>query len=404
MSADMQDKHPLILPGNHHVSTLLVRHYHNKVKHMGRHFTDGAVRSAGIWITGVKRLINSILHKCVPCRKLRGNVQFQRMADLPQDRLEPAPPFTNVGLDVFGPWPVVARKTRGGHANSKRWAVIFTCLVTRAIHIEVVDEMSSSAFINALRRFIAIRGNVRIFRSDRGTNFVGATDDLRIDSINVEDGTVKDFLFNSGTIWIFNAPHSSHMGGSWERMIGICRRILDSMLSELSNKNLTHDVLVTLMAEVSAIVNARPLVSVSTDPESPSVLSPATLLTMKTEQSVKSFKLEDFGVKDLYKRQWRQVQYLSNQFWSRWRKEYLCSLQSRRKWQSDRPNLNQGDVVLLKDKTQHRNEWPLGIVQNPLFSDDGVVRKAQVRVFQEGKAHVFTRPVTEIVLLLSDAM
>ncbi|VDI66648.1 Hypothetical predicted protein [Mytilus galloprovincialis] len=90
--------------------------------------------------------------------------------------------------------------------------------------------MNSSAFINAVRRFAAIRGQVNIFRYDRGTNFIGTIDDLKIDSINVEDGPFKNFLYNSGTTWIFNPPHSSHMGGAWERMIGITRRILDSML------------------------------------------------------------------------------------------------------------------------------------------------------------------------------
>ncbi|MEW8309172.1 MAG: hypothetical protein AB2695_18910, partial [Candidatus Thiodiazotropha endolucinida] len=118
---------------------------------------------------------------------------FQEMSDLPADRIQPGPAFTSVGVDTFGPWPVVARRTRGGHANSKRWAILFTCLTTRAIHIEVVEELSSSAFINALRRFVAIRGKVNIFRSDRGTNFVGATHAMQIDAINVEDGHLKRF-------------------------------------------------------------------------------------------------------------------------------------------------------------------------------------------------------------------
>ena len=113
------------------------------------------------------------------------------MADLPLDRLIPGPPFSSVGLDVFGPWPVVTRKTRGGSAQSKRWAVLFTCLTTRAVHIEVIEDMSSSCFINALRRFIALRGPVKLFRSDKGTNFVGAVDDLRVNVINVEGNKVQ---------------------------------------------------------------------------------------------------------------------------------------------------------------------------------------------------------------------
>ncbi|XP_071153733.1 uncharacterized protein [Mytilus edulis] len=296
---DLREKKPLIVPGRHHIATLLVRHYHNKIKHQGRHFTDGAIRSAGFWIVGAKRLISSIIHKCVTCRKLRGKTEYQIMSDLPEDRLEPSPPFTNVGIDTFGPWTIVSRKTRGGYANSKRWAILFTCLVTRAIHIELIEEMSSSAFIKTVRRFAAIRGQVKIFRSDRGTNFIGAIDNLKIDSINVEDGSFKNFLYNSGTTWIFNPTHSSHMGGAWERMIGITRRILDSMLLNAVGRSLTHDVLNTLMAEVSAIVNSRPLVPVSTDPENPLILTPAMLLTQKTDYIFTSDHLGEFDKRDL---------------------------------------------------------------------------------------------------------
>jgi hypothetical protein len=162
--------------------------------------------------------------------------------------------------------------------------VLFTCLSSRAIHIEVIEEMSTSSFINALRRFSSLRGKVKEFRSDCGTNFVGSTDPLQINAINVEDDPTKGFLWDSGTIWRFNPPHASHMGGAWERMIGIVRRIIDSML--LDSKHLTHEVLSTFMAEICAIVNARPIVAVSSDVEDPQVLSPSTLLTQKTVQEV----------------------------------------------------------------------------------------------------------------------
>ncbi|XP_051251663.1 uncharacterized protein LOC127361224 [Dicentrarchus labrax] len=113
-----QEKHPLILPGGHQVTTLLVRHYHNKVAHQGRHFTEGALRAAGVWIVGGKRLISSIIFKCVICKKLRGKPEVQKMSDLPTDRLAMDPPFTHVGLDVFGPWNVETRRTQGGAAES----------------------------------------------------------------------------------------------------------------------------------------------------------------------------------------------------------------------------------------------------------------------------------------------
>lgn len=167
--------------------------------------------------------------------------------------------FTNIGLDVFGPWHVITRKTKGGAANSKRWALLFTCLCTRAMHIEVIEEMTSSSFINALKRFIAIRGNVKIIRSDRGTNFVNdvAANSLNLNCVNVEYNVSKPHLEEKGITWIFNPPHSSHMGGVWERMIRKTRQILDAVLLNSSSKNLTHEVLVTFLTEVSAIINSR---------------------------------------------------------------------------------------------------------------------------------------------------
>ena len=185
---------PIVLSGRSHIATLLVRYFHEKTKHQGRHLTEGAIRSGGYWIIGAKKLISSLVHKCVVCRKLRGKTEHQITAELPTDRVAPGPPFSYVGVDVFGPWQIVSRRTRGGTAQSKRWAVLFTCMTTRAVHIEVIEEMSSSSFINALRRFISLRGNVIQFRSDRGTNFVGAAEELKFNVINVGDGKVSDFL------------------------------------------------------------------------------------------------------------------------------------------------------------------------------------------------------------------
>lgn len=227
------EKNPILIPGDHHIAKLLVQHHHMLIRHQGRHFTEGAVRSSGYWITGCKRLVYSIISKCVKCRRLRGSVMSQKMADLPVERLTPCPPFTYVGVDCFGPWNVVTRRTRGGSSDSKRWAVLFSCLSCRAVHIELIEEMSTSSFINALRRFYAIRGRVKEFYSDRGTNFVGAVHELDIPCVNVENPTVMEVLSDNGTIWKFNTPHSSHMGGAWERLIGVFRRILDSYLVRL---------------------------------------------------------------------------------------------------------------------------------------------------------------------------
>ncbi|XP_032413047.1 uncharacterized protein LOC116716235 [Xiphophorus hellerii] len=384
------EKSPLILLKHSHISLLLTRHHHELVEHQGRHLTEGAIRAAGLWLLGCKTLVNSVIHKCVTCRKLRGKVEQQLMAALPPERLKTCSPFTYVGLDVFGPWTITARRTRGGLAESKRWAIMFTCMSSRAVHIEVIESLDTSSCVNALRRFFALRGPAKQLLSDRGTNFVGASKELGMDK------SMQKYLTEQGCSWEFNPPHASHMGGSWERMIGVARRILDSML--LRNKiQLTHEVLCTLMAEITAIINARPLVPVSSDPENPFVLSPSMLITQK---SCLQPPPGDFLDKDLYTKQWRQVQALSNQFWTRWRHEYLPTLQQRQKWTVSCRNLQVGDLVLLKDAQVTRNSWPMAKVNATFPGKDSRVRKIEVKGWSQGCVKTFMRPVTEVILLM----
>ncbi|KAJ8000025.1 hypothetical protein DPEC_G00200530 [Dallia pectoralis] len=321
------------------------------------------------------------------------------MADLPPDRVSTEPPFTYVGLDVFGPWSITARRTRGGQANSKRWAVIFTCLSVRANHIELIEAMDTSSFINALRRFFALRGPPKQIRSDCGTNFRGACKELKMLLAEPDHPSLSRFLSDEGCTWIFNPPHSSHMGGAWERMIGISRRILDSMFTQVGPSRLTHELLSTLMAEVCAIVNARPLAPISSDPASPFLLTPAMILTQKVCTShPPTGSFEDPA---LYRQQWRRVQHLANTFWTRWRREYLVTLQTRCKWQTSKPNIKEGDLVLLKDTQVKRNEWPMALVTKAFSSSDGKVRKLELKVTKGGTARTYFRPITEVVLLMS---
>lgn len=165
------------------------------------------------------------------------------MDDLPPERLHMCPPFTYVGVDVFRPWPIISRRTRGGQARSKRWVMLFCCMSSRAVHIELTDSLDTSSCINALRRFFAIRGPVKQIRSDCGTNFIAAAKELGL-SQKQPDIKVQNFLSQQGCSWVFNPPHATHMGGSWERLIGLSRRILDAILLQ-ENIQLTHDILCT---------------------------------------------------------------------------------------------------------------------------------------------------------------
>ena len=247
-SLEFGEKHPVLIPKKNHIAHLITRHHHRQVHHQGRQITHGAIRQAGYWLIGGHNTVARELNKCVTCKKLRGPVIEQRMADLPADRTEVAPPFRNVGFDVFGHWMIRSRKTGGGAANSKRWGLVFTCLCSRAIHIELLESIDASSFICALRRFFALRGPVSILRCDRGTNFIGGKSELGDSLREMDQPQVKGYVNSHGCEWIFNPPHASHFGGAWERQIGAIRRVLEAMFAELGSHQLTYELLVTLTA------------------------------------------------------------------------------------------------------------------------------------------------------------
>ncbi|XP_070567346.1 uncharacterized protein [Ptychodera flava] len=167
-------KHPAILPRDSHVTRLIVSHFHGKVQHQGRGMTLNSIRANGYWIVRGVKVVSSCIHKCVTCRRLRRPVEEQKMADLPEDRVQPSPPFTFCGMDCFGPFIV-----KDGRKHHKKYGLLFTCMCSRAIHIEMLDDMSTDCFINSLRCFIAIRGPVQQLRSDQGSNFVGAKNEFQ---------------------------------------------------------------------------------------------------------------------------------------------------------------------------------------------------------------------------------
>ena len=173
--------------------------------------------------------------------------------------------------------------------------------------------------------------------------------------------------------------------------------VVDKIILQTNTSHLTHEILTTLMAEVTAIMNSRPLVPVSSDPEAPAVLTPSMLLTQKADTL--SAPIGDFDANDLSNKHWKRVQGLADAFWKRWRHEYLTTLQPRKKWHSERRNLQVGDVVLLKDSQVKRTEWPTGLVVKTVPGQDARVRKVEVKVVKQGTPKVYLRPISEVILL-----
>lgn len=242
--------------------------------------TTNEIRANGYWIIGCSSAVYSQISKCVKCRRLRAYTQVQRMSDLPADRLTDEAPFTYSAVDFFGPWYI-----RQGRKELKRYGVLFTCMACRAVHLETACSLDTSSFINSLRRFISIRGPIRQLRCDRGTNFVGAENELRDAVKELDDQQLQRYLTSEGCDFItfkMNVPSASHMGGVWERQIRSVRNVLSSLM-EHCGSHLDDEMLRTFMCEAAAIVNSRPLTVANIhDPNSLEPLTPNHLLTMKS--------------------------------------------------------------------------------------------------------------------------
>jgi hypothetical protein len=384
--------HPVILPQHSHITTLVINHYHAKTCHAGANTTLNEIRASGFWIIKGRSAVTSHVWNCVGCRKLRASTVSQKMSDLPVDRLEPAPPFSASGVDMFGPFYI-----KEGRSEKKRWGVIFTCLSMRAIHIEVARALTTDGFINAYRRFVARRGPIRTLRCDCGTNFVGAKNEFEAALSEMDNDRIQQRLLQDGCDWIsfkMNVPHASHMGGVWERMIRSVRNVLSGILLQ-HGEQLDDDLLHTFMIEAEAVVNSRPLTYHDKSPDSPEPLTPSQLLTLKAKVVLPP--PGKFVKEDLYcRRRWRRVQYLANEFWSRWRKEYLTTLQDRRKWCTTKDNIKPGDVVLMVEDNVTRSQWPLGVITETNESVDGHIRKVRVKTSTSS----YDRPVSKLVFLL----
>ena len=390
---DDRDKFPIIIPKNSKATTAMIRWHHAKIEHRGKHFTISRIRSAGYWVINGNKEVGSVVYKCVRCLWLRGKCSNQKMADLPYNRTEAAPPFTYCGVDIFGPILV-----KEGRKTVKRYGVLFTCLSLRAVHIELAASLETDSFIQSLCRFVARRGAVREVRSDNGTNFVGAENELLKAYEEMDHQKIGNFLTTQGCDyikWERNTPHASHMGGVWERQIRTVKSVIQSLLKS-SPRRLDEESLRTFLTEAEGIVNSRPLTLEDLNNPEIEPISPNQILTMKTRVAPPPPGV--FQQEGVYARKrWRVVQHMANSFWSRWRKEYLQLQQSRQKWTETKRNLKVNDIVLVKDESAPRGQWPMGRVIEIHESSDGLVRS--VSLFAKGT--IYKRPIHKTVLLVA---
>ena len=300
------------------------------------------------------------------------------------------PPFSSVGMDYFGPFAV-----KQGRSTVKRYGVIFVCLTSKAVHIEKADKLDTDACINVIRRFISRRGPVKKIRSDNGTNLVGASKEIHKEISKWNQSRIHEHLLQRNIDWVFNPPAGSHFGGIWERQIRTIRKLLFNLLRD---HTLSDETLQTLLCEVESIMNSRPLTPVSGDASDMEALTPNHILLLKAQQNLPPMKTN--SKENYVQRRWKLVQQLADIFWHRWTREYLPMLQQRQKWICPQRNAAIGDVVLVKDETMARNEWPLAKIIEVMPGSDGLVRQVRVRT----RSTTLVRPVDKLCLLLEAEM
>ena len=362
-------KHPIILPKNHHVTHLIIKFFHQKEGHSGVQHTLAATR-AQFWVINGHATVRKVLNECRICRLKYPVSGSQIMAPLPVHRVTPGKPaFTCVGVDYAGPFFIKA-----GRTTLKRYLCVFTCLATRAVHLEPSFSLDTPSFLQTYQRFISRRGTPQTIYSDNGSNFVGAVKELRDGFKRLDKQAICDRLSRQSIEWRFNPPAASHQGGVWERVIRSVRKIMLALTDQ--QRQLTDEEFFTFAAEVERILNNRPLTSVSSDPTDLEALTPNSLLLCRLDDSI---PLDVFMKADKYKRSWRFVNWLADQFWLRWTKEYLPTLQIRQKWLQPARNLRVGDVVMVIDDVGKRGSWPKARVEEVFPGKDGYIRSARVR-------------------------
>ncbi|XP_065087121.1 uncharacterized protein LOC135708877 [Ochlerotatus camptorhynchus] len=255
-------REPIILPRKHHITTLIISHYHNKYHHQNHETVINELRQK-YQISRIRSCFNQVRRNCQRCKIECAAPNPPFMADLPPGRLAAfSRPFTHTGVDYFGPIEVVI-----GRRVEKRWGLLATCLTIRAIHIEVVHSLTTSSCIMAIRNFIARRGQPRKFYSDRGTNFIGAERELKkLEEVINHDEIMREFT-SSETEWVFNPPLAPHMGGSWERLIR-------TVMAVCTTKKPSDEVLRNTLTEIENVVNCQPLTHVPVDDDSAPALTP----------------------------------------------------------------------------------------------------------------------------------
>ena len=391
-SLPLSTQHPIILK-NHYISKLIIRHAHQKCLHGGLSLTLATLRRE-FWVIQAKKLIKSIIHKCIQCARLRADVACQLMGPLPNPRVvRPERPFQHCGLDYAGPLRLRLATGRG-HKSQTAYIALFICMATKAIHLEVVSNYSTEAFLAALQRFFSRRGLASTLYSDRGTNFRGASRELNQAFKQViSDGKLKSRLANDCVSWKFIPAAAPHFGGLWEAGV---RSVKHHLRRVLGAKTPTYEELGTLLCQIEACLNSRPLGPLSDDPDTLNVLTPAHFLTGGPLVAIPQPSTLDIHISRLSR--WQHMQQMLEQLWRLWSQDYVTSLQHRSKWYFESRPIKVNQIVLLRNDNLPPTKWNLARVIKCHSDPAGLTRVVTIKTI-DGE---YMRPITKLALLPID--
>ncbi|XP_011173050.1 uncharacterized protein LOC105205391 [Solenopsis invicta] len=388
-------KHPIVLPGKHHITELLVRHEHYRNLHAGQQAVLPAIRTR-YWPLSGRIAIRRVLRRCIVCFRAQPVCIKQLMGDLPRHRVIQARPFLNTGLDYAKPFSVKLSRNK----TSKAYVCLFVCFAVKAVHLELVNDLSTTCFLNALKRFVARRGRCINLYSDNGTNFVGANNALKeVKEILTKEATqdqIKTFLAEQSIAWHFIPAYSPHMGSLWEAAIKSAKTHMRKVIGSMT---LTLEELYTVLTQIEACMNSRPLTLISQDPNDLIALTTGHFLIGEPLTAIPECEVSDVPSNRLNR--YEYLIQLKQHFWKRWSQEYIAQLQPRTKWQiAKENNIRIGTMVLLKNENTPLMTWLMGRILESHPDKKGLIRVVTIRT----KNGTCQRAISKICLLPVDSM
>ncbi|XP_050551755.1 uncharacterized protein LOC118279021 isoform X1 [Spodoptera frugiperda] len=378
---DYNTKYPILLCSKHHLTRILFHMQHKRLLHAGPQLLLANMR-LNYWPLGGRNLAKTVVKQCLKCFRYKCQNIQPMMGQLPCSRTNITFPFFNSSVDYAGPVLIADRKGRGCKLT-KSYLCIFVCHATKAVHLELVTDLTKEGFIAALNRFTSRRGKPQSILSDNGTNFVGADNDLK----RIESDVASE-MAEQGIKFVFAPPYSPHFNGMAEAAVKSTKNHLRKLLSLT---NFTYEELATCLCQIEAVLNSRPLTPLSCDPSDLSVLTPSHFLIGRTLTSIPCSQVPDKTISCLDR--FKRIEYVRQHFWQRFSNEYVSSLQQKTKWSvaSDR-KLREGTLVLIREKALPPLVWALGRVVRTYAGVDGITRVADVKT----KRGVITRGFNNI--------